>query len=56
MEKFIYLGFSCSGWKEEALAYQAHIEQRPPTGKNWHIAGLRLLDLQQVDQDLEKWL
>jgi AAA+ ATPase superfamily predicted ATPase len=53
--RIYYLGFSRSGWKEEALNYQAQIEQRPPTGKNWQIAGLRLLDLEQVDLDLEKW-
>ena len=53
--RIYYLGFSRSGWKEEALAYQTQIEQRPPTGRNWQVVGLRLLDLEQVDQDLEKW-
>ena len=53
--RIFYLGFSRSGWKEEALDYQNQIEQRPPIGKNWQIVGLRLLDLEQVDQDLERW-
>jgi AAA+ ATPase superfamily predicted ATPase len=53
--RIYYLGFSRSGWKEDALAYQKQIEQRPPTGKNWHMVGLQLLDLEQVDQDLKQW-
>ena len=53
--RIFYLGFSRSGWKEETRAYQTRIVQRPPTGKNWQIVGLRLLDLQQVDQDLFMW-
>jgi uncharacterized protein len=53
--RIFYLGFSRSGWKEETRAYQTRIVQRPPTGKNWQIVGLRLLDLEQVDQDLFMW-
>jgi len=53
--RIFYLGFSRSGWKEETRAYQTRIVQRPPSGKNWQIVGLRLLDLEQVDQDLKLW-
>ncbi len=49
------LGFSRSGWTREALTYQKKIESQKPTGENWQVEGMRLVDLKQVDQDLEKW-
>jgi AAA+ ATPase superfamily predicted ATPase len=49
------LGFSRSGWTDGALAYQREINKRQPSGRNWNITGLRLLDLNQVDRDLERW-
>lgn len=49
------LGFSRSGWTNEAFAYQKTIQNLPPSGKNWKVVGIRLLDLKQVDHDLEKW-
>jgi hypothetical protein len=27
-----------------------------PGGKNWRAAGMRLLDLSQIDQDLTAWV
>jgi uncharacterized protein len=50
-----YLGFSRSGWTNEAMAYQKSIQNLLPSGKNWQVVGIRLIDLKQVDQDLEKW-
>jgi uncharacterized protein len=50
-----YLGFSRSGWTSDALAYQQRIQNQLPSGKNWQVIGIRLVDLRQVDQDLEKW-
>ena len=50
-----FVGFSRSGWSSGALAYKKEIEQRPPVGKNWVCAGLRLLALNQVDEDLAAW-
>ncbi|MCX6053687.1 MAG: hypothetical protein NTZ74_02000 [Chloroflexi bacterium] len=50
-----YLGFSRSGWTGEALVYQKSIQDLLPSGKNWRVVGIRLLDLKQVDHDLEEW-
>ncbi len=49
------LGFSRSGWTSGALAYQAEIQDLPARGENWITAGMRLLDLAQVDEDLAQW-
>ena len=49
------LGFSRSGWTNEALAYQKNLQNQMPSGKNWQVVGMRLIDLKQVDQDLERW-
>lgn len=50
-----FLGFSRSGWSSSALTYATTIEQTPPSGKNWICAGLRLLDINQIDTDLAAW-
>jgi uncharacterized protein len=50
-----YLGFARSGWSAEAQDYQQEITQMPPSGVNWQAAGMRLLDLEQVDDDLTEW-
>ncbi len=50
-----FLGFSRSGWSSSALEYQAEIEATLPEGANWRSAGMRLLDLAQVDHDLAEW-
>jgi AAA+ ATPase superfamily predicted ATPase len=50
-----FLGFSRSGWAEEALQYQKELQQHKPSGGNWHAVGIRLVDLNQLDQDLERW-
>ena len=50
-----FLGFARSGWTNGAHAYRDEVERTPPSGKNWRSAGMRLLDLEQVDRDLESW-
>ena len=50
-----FLGFSRSGWSSGATAYAAELQQAPPSGENWTCAGLRLVDLSQVDSDLAMW-
>ena len=50
-----YLGFARSGWSAEAQAYEQEINQAAPSGANWQAAGMRLLDLEQVDDDLARW-
>ena len=53
--RVFYLGFSRSGWTKAALEYQKAIQRQHLSGKNWQVVGMRLVDLQQVDQDLEQW-
>ena len=50
-----YLGFSRSGWNEQAQAYAAQINDQQPAGENWECVGMRLVDLEQVDGDLCAW-
>lgn len=50
-----FVGFSRSGWTDAAQAYAAELQDRPPAGRNWTCAGMRLLDLTQVDDDLTAW-
>jgi uncharacterized protein len=50
-----FLGFSRSSWTSGAYAYQNEVENNPISGNNWRSAGMRLLDLNQVDHDLEEW-
>ena len=35
---------------------QDEINRQPRSGKNWHSTGMKLLDLQKVDDDLARWL
>jgi len=53
--RIYYLGFSRSGWTEEALNYQRLLSTRRDSDRNWQVVGMRLLDLKQVDLDLETW-
>jgi AAA+ ATPase superfamily predicted ATPase len=54
--RVFYLGFSRSGWTEEALQYQRALQGRRRGGESWQAVGMRLVDLKQLDQDLENWL
>jgi uncharacterized protein len=47
-----FLGFSRSGWTSGALAYQQEINQHPIQGENWVSIGLRLVTLDELDDDL----
>ncbi|NLG99543.1 MAG: ATP-binding protein [Chloroflexi bacterium] len=50
-----YLGFARGGWSREAQAFAKAFGQTRTQGENWNAAGLSLLDLSQVDQDLKDW-
>jgi AAA+ ATPase superfamily predicted ATPase len=50
-----YLGFSRVGWVQNAHSFAAEISSEGMKGKNWQSAGMRLLDLNQIDQDLATW-
>jgi hypothetical protein len=53
--RVFFLGFSRSGWTEEAILYQKELEKRKYNGETWQSVGMRLVDLNQLDQDLEQW-
>jgi hypothetical protein len=50
-----FLGFSRSGWTSGSLTYQQEIDQQPVQGENWVSAGMRLLTLNELDDDLTRW-
>ncbi len=50
-----YLGFARSGWRTGAKAYQDEINRKPIFGENWVSKGMRLIDLDQLDNDLTEW-
>jgi AAA+ ATPase superfamily predicted ATPase len=53
--RIYFLGFARSGWTNGALAYQDEINQQPISGTNWVSAGMRLLALDTIDNDLAAW-
>jgi len=53
--RVFFLGFSRSGWSSEALQYQKEFQKQQARGENWSAVGMRLVDLNQLDQDLERW-
>lgn len=50
--KVHFLGFSRSGWTSGALEYQDEINRQPPCGSNWAASGMRLVDLEELDEDM----
>jgi len=53
--KIFFIGFSRSGWSAGAEAYRDEIKRQPPSGPNWTSTGMRLVGLDQLDQDLAEW-
>lgn len=53
--KVFFVGFSRAGWTSGARSYQDRINQHPPAGSSWKASGLRLVELDGLDQDLQKW-
>ena len=41
---------------EQSLALAQELTTTAPTGKNWRVLGMKLLDLSQIDQDLGAWV
>lgn len=54
--KVYFLGFSRSGWTSDALAYQQEINRQPVQGENWVSTGMRLVTLNELDNDLTRWM
>lgn len=53
--KVHFLGFSRGGWTSEAMEYQDEINRQPVRGENWVSAGMRLVTLDELDNDLAQW-
>ena len=53
--RIYYLGFARGGWTQEAQNFADTVGKTVVQGENWHAVGMRLLDLQKVDQDLADW-
>lgn len=51
-----YVGFARDGWTEQSMALAQELTVSKPTGRNWHVIGMKLLDLPQVDHDLGAWI
>jgi AAA+ ATPase superfamily predicted ATPase len=52
--RVLYLGFSRSGWTESAQVYADGLGEGTKGSGNWSIEGMRLLDLEQVDEDMKE--
>ena len=53
------LAFSSSGWQEDAQSYfreSIELLEKVSKKRKWTIEGCKLLDLDQVDKDLIKWI
>ncbi len=50
-----FIGFSRNGFSADALAYANEVNRYPLSGKNWRSLGMRLIDLEQIDEDLNSW-
>ena len=50
-----YVAFSAGGWTEQARAKAAQLVEDFGRRRRWRPAGIRLMDLQEVDADLIRW-
>lgn len=50
-----YFGFARGGWTPAAYDLVRGQTESETAGENWQFAGIRLLDLNQVDKDLNAW-
>jgi hypothetical protein len=50
-----FVVFSAGGWTEKARAEANRLVRRLSQRRRWRAAGIRLMDLQEVDRDLIRW-
>jgi hypothetical protein len=50
-----YLGFAREGWTDEARANADSLRDITFNGHNWTVGKIKLLDLEQIDDDLTRW-
>ena len=53
--RVFYLGFARNGWTGDASAFADQFSKSNRHGENWDSAGMCLLDLIAIDQDLISW-
>lgn len=54
--RVFYLGFARDGWTEASEEYAVEMSATEMQGDNWHVVGMRLLNLNQIDADLHDWI
>ncbi|MEM7117454.1 MAG: ATP-binding protein [Chloroflexota bacterium] len=54
--RVFYLGFARVGWTAAAKAFAAETSMRNVQVGNWQVEGMKLLDLQRIDDDLAYWI
>jgi AAA+ ATPase superfamily predicted ATPase len=54
--RIYYLGFSRSGWTQNAHAFADKFSDAGYQGENWDAVGMTLLDLERVDWELAAWI
>jgi len=47
--------FSACGWTNEARAEAERLVADAGRRRRWHPAGIKLLELEEVDADLRRW-
>ncbi len=53
--KAFFIGFARAGWTEAAQHFAAQIARRSLHHERWTEAGMQLIDLKQLDDDLAAW-
>lgn len=53
--KVYLIGYSRKGWTDSARIYCKNMQGSLRNGQNWQVSGMKLVDLQQVDEDLKTW-
>jgi hypothetical protein len=54
--RIYFLGFSAAGWADGVLENSQRLADSKANGKQrWQPMGVKLLSLEEVDQDLQRW-
>lgn len=53
--RLLNLGFARGGWTAAAQAYAQTTASTRPSGHNWTVEDMILLDLDRIDKDLTRW-
>lgn len=50
-----YIGFAAGGWQDGADKKATAFVQAAANDRSWEAVGVRLLDLKDIDEDLQRW-